>query len=293
MQVTAAHSTAEFRVLAWATECARSPSIEVGWLARQEILTKDGAFVDSFDYTVGARFDYPDQLEIKTRYIPTGHEMDASWSMMTNKDVRIDAEGNWTESMVAQGSTRDLGNKFRLRDLVRSHTVDAPILLGMWINEHPERVEILRESQSEGIVFRVSDLNWQAALAEAEEPARAWVRKLESIDSNGDLLSWYEYGEPVRIDGSTVRTGSVRMPVVVRGQPEPREGLSSTLEYARRVDPPASGVQAAGRGDGAKDLNEVTSRPNAGSTRIGWWIVGAFAMLAAGACVVLWLRRSP
>jgi len=231
-------------------------------------------------------------MEIKTRYIPTGIEMDASWSMTTDKDVRIDANGNWTESMVSQGTTRDLGNQFRLRDLVRSQAVEAPILLGMWINEHPDRFEIIQEDQFGNVVFRVQDMNWQATLAEASSPTRAWVSKLESIDNNGVLLSWYDFDDPVPVEGASVRIGSIRTPVSLKRQPTPREGLSANLKYARKAKPPAAPAQQSAQAVSSSAPESATPEPAPARSAIMWWLVGAVAILGLGSGAVLWLRRS-
>lgn len=279
----------EGNVLAWARECARVVLFEVGWFTPQEILTETGDFYDSFDQTVAARYDYPDQMSISTRYIPTGHAQDASWAIMSDLDVNIDAAGNWTETSIRGGTTRDLGDRFRLRDLVRSQAVEAPILLGMWINEHPDRFEVMQVDAIGNVLFRAIEMNWQATLEDAADPRKAWVSRLEAIDSDGNVLAWYLFDDPVTIKGATVRTGSIRTPVSIQNQTTPREGLSANLEYARRVEPPVGNTES---GTTAEPAASSIDSPPPASTQHSWiwWIGGVATVLGVAAGGVLWTR---
>jgi hypothetical protein len=229
---------------AWINLLRDNPATEVQWYVAQEVVDRATRVVDDFEIVETARYRYPIAMLVQSRVIPKNEPEDARRSMRFDLDQEISETGHWTERHAHTGAERDLGDGHELRDMIKAQAVRNPALLGMWINEHPDKCEIV-EGDDGRKLFLVPDLNlrFELRLANESDPASAWVSRLEVVGADGSSSVWWTYDDPIRVENARFSLGSVRVQHSVARDGSLYEGTPSVLEYARLI--PASVQPAA------------------------------------------------
>lgn len=289
-------------VMQWSAACAARSRVELQWLRTHDVVDSRGQLTDSFDTTESAVYEYPTSMLVRTRAVPTGDpQADRLRSVRVDLDSEISPENGWVERQVALGSERDLGNEHLLRDVVRSEAVRAPMLLGMWIHEHPEKVRrIAREG--ERLVGEVPELNIRFTLqpGRGDDPATGWVTQIDIVDASGQPRAWWKYDEPRQVEGASYQVGGIRTQYSIQRDGKLFEGVSDQLQLVRasgdRVD---TGAPDAGQSTGTNTkpgsaADQGDRSPRSASDR-GWLrtsIVTATLIVAVAGVFLLIRQRA-
>jgi hypothetical protein len=272
----------------WTGLLRHNPAVEVQWYVPNEIVDQRGTIVEMYEVVETARYRYPTAMLVQSRVIPKNEPDDARRSMRFDLDQEIDEAGQWTERHPHTGAQRDLGNSHNLRDVIKAQTVRNPALLGMWINEHQGKCEIVKRDDGRQF-FLIPNLNlrFELRLAAESDPASAYVSQLEFVGADGSSVAWWTYNDPIRVDNADFWLGSVRIQHSVARDGSLYEGTPSVLEYARVI--PASNQPVAPKQTGPIILDENDSADSDASTAqssgspMRWSIpIIAAALLLAG-----------
>lgn len=222
-------------VMQWSAACVARSKVELQWLRTHDVVDAHGQLVESFDTTESAVYEYPSSMLVRTRVVPTDDpRADRIRSARVDLDVEISRDNGWVERRVALGSERDLGNDHLLRDVVRSEAIRAPMLLGMWIHEHPEKLRrITREGDR--IVGDIPDLNIRFTLQTSRDndAAPGWISQIDIVDGNGQARAWWKYDEPRQVEGAGYQVGGVRTQYSIQHDGKLFEGVSDQLQFVR------------------------------------------------------------
>lgn len=208
--------------------------------------------------------------------------------MRFDLDQEIDETGQWTERHPHTGAQRDLGNSHNLRDIIKAQSVRNPALLGMWINEHQGKCEIVKRDDGRQF-FLIPDLNlrFELRLAAESDPASAYVSQLEFVGADGSSVTWWTYDDPIRVENAHFWLGSVRIQHSVIRDGSLYEGTPSVLEHAKVIPASQQPARTGPTNPVVSNANESAGldappvREPGGSTR--WGVMfGAIVVLAAG-----------
>lgn len=235
---------ADVSLNAWIQLLGNNPLMEVQWYVPREIIDRTNTVHDTFEIMETARYHYPTAMLVQSRVMPKQEPEDAGRSLRFDMDHEIDAAGQWTERHPHTGAERDLGGGHELRDMIKAQAVRNPALLGMWINEHRDKCEMI-ERRDGRQVFLILDLNlrFELRLATESDPASAWVSQLEVLGADGTPVAWWTYDDPIRVENAHFSLGSVRIEHSITRDGSLYEATPSVLEYARVI--PASLQPAA------------------------------------------------
>ena len=285
---------------AWASSCAASPAIELRWAITHEVMDRSGTtVVDRFDVTETARYHYPITMSVQTRTVPNHEPKDAERALRFDVDQEINRAGHWTERFVVAGSQRDLGNSHILRDLIGAQAIRAPVLLGMWIHEHPHRCHATDRDDGRPLLYEIPDLNlrFQLQLGQDLDPRSGWVSLIEVIDRDGSLRAWWSYDEPTRVQGADYQVGAVRTQYSIARDGSLYEGIPDQLERVSTFRPISSEHPSSGGPEAELSHASATSEsqspgsPGRNTRAPGRWII-TIIIAAAGAGVIVLRNRS-